>query len=218
MPIRPGVIWGPTSAGLKLLDMGDDPDSSAKANPTLAELRAQREQRERAYLESLPNPSAKQAKRLESFRRKDMTEAERAADLAARQQAELAHLKSLKFPTTSQLKRLYELQRRQMSKAERDAADMAYERGLAERRAKLGADNMSSGNAAQRSVESKRSWFQENKPQGVFDGAICVVFIWWGFFFVNLVFGYGPFTQDDAAKAMVLALILTLGWMAFAKD
>ena len=70
-----------------------------------------------------------------------MTEAERAADLAARQQAELAHLESLKFPTSCQLKRHYEFRRKQMSKADCDAADIAYKRDLAERRAKLAANN-----------------------------------------------------------------------------
>lgn len=46
------------------------------------------------------------------------------------------------------------------------------------------------------------------------DGGICTFFIWWILFFVNLIFGYGPLTQADAGKAMVIAVIVTVGWMA----
>ena len=59
-----------------------------------------------------------------------------------------------------------------------------------------------------------QSWFQKNKPQGLVDGGICTFFIWWILFFVNLIFGYGPLTQADAGKAMVIAVIVTVGWMA----
>jgi hypothetical protein len=58
-----------------------------------------------------------------------------------------------------------------------------------------------------------QAWLQRNKPQGFADGGICAFFIWWILFFANLIFGYGPFTQADAGKAMAVAVIVTVGWM-----
>ena len=60
-----------------------------------------------------------------------------------------------------------------------------------------------------------QSWFQKNKPQGLVDGGICAFFIWWILFFGSLIFGYGPLNGADAGKAMAVAVIVTVGWMAF---
>lgn len=54
----------------------------------------------------------------------------------------------------------------------------------------------------------KRPWYKGHSPEDALSRGICAIFIWWILLILSSFTGY----SFDGAKAMLLAVIITVGW------